>query len=244
MGEDATVRANPTVLVVQHDLDSPLAALEPPIAALGVRTITWHALSQPEPPAGSFDGLIVLGGIVNPDGTDGDAPLEREREVIADAHARGLPVLGICLGAQLIAQALDGSAERMPAGEVGWVQIEFAEAAQHDALLAGAPQRLEVNEWHNFACLPPAGAAVLARSPACVQAFRVGATTWALQFHVEVTRPVLEEWCEAAAAEIEALGLPVDALLGTDEQLTQQMRLAAGIADRFGRAVLAAAIPA
>lgn len=244
MGEDATVTANPTVLVVQHDLDSPLAALEPPIAALGVRTITWHALSQPEPPAGSFDGLIVLGGIVNPDGTDGDAPLEREREVIADAHARGLPVLGICLGAQLIAQALDGSAERMPAGEVGWVQIEFAEAAQHDALLAGAPQRLEVNEWHNYACLPPAGAAVLARSPACVQAFRVGATTWALQFHVEVTRPVLEEWCEAAAAEIEALGLPVDALLGTDEQLTQQMRLAARIADRFGRAVLAAAIPA
>jgi GMP synthase (glutamine-hydrolysing) len=244
MGEDATVTANPTVLVVQHDLDSPLAALEPPIAALGVRTITWHALSQPEPPAGSFDGLIVLGGIVNPDGTDGDAPLEREREVIADAHARGLPVLGICLGAQLIAQALDGSAERMPAGEVGWVQIEFADAAQHDALLAGAPQRLEVNEWHNFACLPPAGAAVLARSPACVQAFRVGATTWALQFHVEVTRPVLEEWCEAAAAEIEALGLPVDALLGTDEQLTQQMRLAARIADRFGRAVLAAAIPA
>jgi GMP synthase (glutamine-hydrolysing) len=244
MGEDETVTANPTVLVVQHDLDSPLAALAPPIAALGVRTVTWHAPSRPEPPAGSFDGLIVLGGIVNPDGTDGDAPLEREREVIADAHARGLPVLGICLGAQLIAQALDGSAERMPAGEVGWVPVEFAEAAQSDALLAGAPQRLEVNEWHNFACLPPAGATVLARSPACVQAFRVGATTWGLQFHVEVTRPVLEDWCEAAAAEIEALGLPVGALLGTDEQLTRQMRLAARIADRFARAVLAAAIPA
>ena len=244
MGEDETVTANPTVLVVQHDLDSPLAALAPPIAALGVRTVTWHAPSRPEPPAGSFDGLIVLGGIVNPDGTDGDAPLEREREVIADAHARGLPVLGICLGAQLIAQALDGSAERMPAGEVGWVSVEFAEAARSDALLAGAPQRLQVNEWHNFACLPPAGATVLARSPACVQAFRVGATTWGLQFHVEVTRPVLEDWCEAAAAEIEALGLPVEALLGTDEQLTRQMRLAARIADRFARAVLAAAIPA
>jgi hypothetical protein len=55
---------------------------------------------------------------------------------------------------------------------------------------------------------------------------------------------VLEEWCEAAAAEIEALGLPVEILLGTDGQLTQQMRLAARIADRFARAVLAAAIPA
>jgi GMP synthase (glutamine-hydrolysing) len=244
MGEDESVTANPTVLVVQHDLDAPLAALEPPLAALGVRTVTWHAPSQPEPPTGSFDGVIVLGGIVNPDGTDGEAPLERERELIADAHARGLPVLGVCLGAQLIAQALDGSAERMPAIEVGWVPIEFDEAAQSDALLAGVPPRLHVNEWHNYACLPPAGAAVLARSPACVQAFRVGATTWGLQFHVEVTRPVLEEWAEAAAPEIEALGLQAEAVLGTDEQLAQQMRLAARIGDRFARAVLAAAIPA
>src|SRR5882757_9207162 len=152
------VTANPTVLVVQHDLDAPLAALEPPLAALGVRTVTWHAPAQPEPPAGSFDGLIVLGGIVNPDGSDGDAPLEREREVIADAHARGLPVLGICLGAQLIAQALDGSAVRMPAGEVGWVPIEFEQAAESDALLAGAPRALDVQEWHSYACKPPAGA--------------------------------------------------------------------------------------
>ena len=195
MGEDESVNANPTVLVVQHDLDSPLAALEPPLAALGVRTSTWHAPSQPEPPAGEFDGLIVLGGIVNPDGTDGDAPLEREREVIADAHARGVPVLGICLGAQLIAQALDGSAERMPAGEIGWVPIEFDEAAESDALLAGAPRdarRARVAQLR----LHAAGRrrAILARSPACVQAFRVGATTWGLQFHVEVTRPVLEEW--------------------------------------------------
>ena len=146
MGEDESVSANPTVLVVQHDLDSPLAALEPPLAALGVRTVTWHAPSQPQPQAGSFDGLIVLGGIVNPDGTDGDAPLDRERE--------------------LIAQALDGSSERMPAAEIGWVPIEFDEAAESDALLAGAPRRLDVNEWHNYACSPPVGSVVLARSPA------------------------------------------------------------------------------
>jgi GMP synthase (glutamine-hydrolysing) len=244
MGENAVVNANPTVLVIQHDLDTPPAALEPPLAALGVRTVTWQTLSQAEPPAGSFDGLLVLGGVVNPDGTDGDAPLEREREVIAGAHERGLPVLGICLGAQLVAQALDGSAQRMPKGEVGWVRIDFDEAAQSDALLAGAPASLDVNEWHNYSCTPPAGAVLLARNAACVQAFRVGATTWGLQFHVEVTRAVLEEWCETGASELAALGLADEVILGTDEQLTGQLRLAARIGDRFGRAVLAATIAA
>jgi GMP synthase (glutamine-hydrolysing) len=244
MGEDESVTANPTVLVVQHDLDAPLAALEPPLAALGVRTAIWHATAESEPPAGPFDGLVVLGGIVNPDGTDGAAPLDRERELIADAHARGLPVLGICLGAQLIAQALDGGAERLPEGEVGWVPIEFGDAAESDALLAGAPRRLDVQEWHNYACSPPEGAVVLARSAACVQAFRVGATTWGLQFHVEVTLPVLEEWCGAAADELEQLGLEPAVVLGTAQQRADQLRLAVRVADRFARAVLAAAIPA
>ena len=236
--------ANPTVLVVQHDLDTPPAALEPPLAALGVRTVTWYALSQPEPPEGDFDGLMVLGGIVNPDGTDGDAPLDRERELIADMHARGLPVLGICLGAQLVAQALGGEAGRMPAGEIGWVRIEFDDAAQNDALLAGAPRELDVNEWHNYACSPPAGAAILARNDACIQAFRVGATTWALQFHVEVDDAVLEEWTQTGADELVRLGLGPEVITGTAEQRTEQLRLAARIGDRFARAVLAATVPA
>jgi GMP synthase (glutamine-hydrolysing) len=238
------VNANPTVLVVQHDLDSPLAALEPPLIALGVRTVTWYALSQPEPPAGEFDGLIVLGGIVNPDGTDGDAPLDREREVIAAAHARGVPVLGLCLGAQLIAQALEGSAERMPVDEIGWVRIELDPAAANDPLLTGTPPTMDVLEWHSYSCTPPAGAVRLAHSPACAQAFRVGATTWALQFHVEATRPLLEEWAAGGSAALEAAGMRPAQILGTGQQRAEQRLLATRIADRFARAVLAASIPA
>ena len=66
-----------------------MAALEPPLAALGVRTATWIAPAEPEPPVGSFDGLIVLGGIVNPDGTGGDAPLDRERVPGGGRQAEG-----------------------------------------------------------------------------------------------------------------------------------------------------------
>jgi GMP synthase-like glutamine amidotransferase len=124
------------------------------------------------------------------------------------------------------------------------VRIELDEAAAGDALLAGAPRALDVNEWHNYACVPPAGAVQLARSSACVQAFRVGATTWGLQFHVEVTLPLLEEWSAAAAPELAELGLPPEAILGTELQRAEQLRLATRVSDRFARAVLAAAIPA
>ena len=103
----------------------------------------------------------------------------------------------------------------------------------------GAPRRLDVSEWHNYACIPPAGASLLARSPACVQAFRVGATTWGLQFHVEVTRPVLEEWCEVAAGELEALGLGRSTSCSAPTSSErEQLRLAVRIARslRAGRA--------
>ena len=124
------------------------------------------------------------------------------------------------------------------------MRIEFDEAAESDALLAGAPRELDVNEWHNYSCTPPAGATVLARSDACVQAFRVGATTWGLQFHVEVDEAVLEEWTESGADELARLGLGPEVILGTAEQRSEQLRLAARIGDRFARAVLAAAVPA
>ena len=85
----------------------------------------------------------------------------------------------------------------MPDGEVGWSAPSSKQAAEDDALLAGAPGALDVLEWHSYSCTPPEGAAILARSEACVQAFRVGTTTWGLQFHVEVTRPILEDWARA-----------------------------------------------
>jgi GMP synthase-like glutamine amidotransferase len=124
------------------------------------------------------------------------------------------------------------------------VRVELEEGAAADALLAGAPPAVEVFEWHNYEFTPPAGAALLARSAACVQAFRVGATTWGIQFHFEVTRPELEQWCASGAAEIAEVGLTPEAVLGTGEQRAEQLRLATRIGDRFARAVLAAAIPA
>jgi GMP synthase (glutamine-hydrolysing) len=233
------------VVAVHQEQKSSLDSLEAPVLERGHELVHWQAWRDPAPAElDDVGAVIVLGGLANPDQTEELPWLGRERAELARLVAEGTPVLGICLGAQLIAQALDGSAERMPAGEIGWVPIELDEAAGSDALLAGAPRKLDVQEWHNYACKPPAGAVVLARSPACVQAFRVGATTWGLQFHVEVTRPVLEEWCESAAAELEQLGLSPEAIVGRDDQRAEQLRLAVRIADRFARAVLAAAIPA
>ena len=158
-------------------------------------------------------------------------------------HARGVPVLGTCLGAQLIAQALGGSAERMPTGEVGWVQPSStrppgrcpSRGRPARARRARVAQLLVHASGRAQRCSPTARPAV--------QAFRVGATSWGLQFHVEVTLPVLEEWAEGGAAELAALGLGPETILGSEEQRAAQLRLATRIADRFARAVLAAVDP-
>ena len=141
--------------------------------------VTWYALSQPEPPAGV---------VRRPDGARRHRqPGRHRRRCTARARARADRghARARAAGARHLPRraarrpGARGEAARMPAGEIGWVRIEFDEAAESDALLAGAPRELDVNEWHNYACTPPAGAAVLARNDACVQAFRVGATTWA-----------------------------------------------------------------
>ena len=131
----------------------------------------------------------------------------------------------------------------MAVGEIGWVRIEFDDAAQNDALLAGAPRELDVNEWHNYACTPPAGAAMLARSPACIQAFRVGATTLgpAVPRRGDATR-CWRNGRRRPPTSSQARP-PAEVMLGTDEQRAEQLRLAARIGDRFARAVLAAADP-
>ena len=140
-------------------------------------------------------GLVVLGGPMHVDEVERYPWLTDEVRVIRQAVAAERPVLGICLGAQLIAKAHGARVWRGSTPEVGWLEVEDTDASRQDGLFAAFPQRYTVFQWHGDTCDLPKDAVHLARSPAYPhQAFRLGDRVYALQYHLEVTPAIVEEW--------------------------------------------------
>ena len=135
--------------------------------------------------AGEVSGLVIMGGPGNVNELTGW--MLQELELIRRAAKSGVPVLGICLGAQLISKALGGEVYRGENLEVGWHQVERIPVTGGHNWFDGLPARFEVFQWHEHSFLPPPGAVPLARS-ACAeqQAFALG-NILAMQFHLEMT---------------------------------------------------------
>lgn len=151
--------------------------------------------AEPLPPDPCVFSLIVaMGGTMNVYETTAFSFLRNEPAFLRAAMTAHVPVLGVCLGAQLIARACDAPVIKSPQPEVGWFPITLTPAAAQEPAFAGIPSELTVLQWHEDMALLPDGAVLLASSPACPhQAFRVGSAL-ALQFHVEMTHALLSQW--------------------------------------------------
>ena len=145
------------------------------------------------PDTGAADGLIFMGG---PMSANDDLPyIRRELELIGEAVTRGLPILGICLGSQLIAKALGARVYPNSVSEIGWYPVHWTAAAARDRLHHGLSAAETVFHWHGETFDLPAGAELLAYSQACRnQAYRVGENVYGLQYHLEVTPEMLDDW--------------------------------------------------
>lgn len=140
---------------------------------------------DPLPDIDNVDLLIVLGGPMNIYEEPKYPWLAKEKRWIKAAYDRGTPILGICLGAQLLADCLGGSVRRGDEKEIGWFPIDFA--ADRKGPFAVFPDRLDVFHWHGDMFEPPAGAQLLASSAACAnQAFAFGGRAAGFQFHIEM----------------------------------------------------------
>ena len=192
------------VLVIRHhDIDTAGfigEALEARGASLDVHLFPDEGSL---PALDGVDHVVVFGAISSVN--DPDPWIAEEVGWLRAADAAGVPVLGICFGAQLLCAALGGRVEAMPGKEVGWFTVE---SADEDAVPAGPWL-----EFHNDRCVLPAGAAVLARNDAAVQAFRIGPHL-AVQFHPEVDGALLKRWLDAHTdAETRQLGIDPDQFL-------------------------------
>jgi GMP synthase (glutamine-hydrolysing) len=160
--------------------------------------ITIHHLATGAPvpqEIATCRGLIVMGGPMNVDETQQHPWLAHETQLIQQVAKTAIPIVGVCLGAQLIAHALGGHVYRAARSEIGWCDVESTEAGADDGLFAAFPRRYTVLQWHRYTYELPAGAVQLARSDACEQqAFRSGATIYAMQYHMEVTASMVETW--------------------------------------------------
>ena len=161
---------------------------------------------QPLPGTVDADALVVFGGEQSARDDHTHPYLPALARLMADYTAMDRPVLGICLGSQLLARAFGAENHLGTAPEFGWVDISLTEAGRADPVLSTVPERFPIFQWHSDTFTLPTGAVHLAASPtAANQAFRIGRATYGTQFHFEASRSVVRDWSATFPEVIERM---------------------------------------
>jgi GMP synthase-like glutamine amidotransferase len=174
-------------------------------------------------------GLVFMGG---PMSVNDDLPwIGQELDLIRAAHAAGLPVLGHCLGGQLISRALGGAITANPAKEIGWHPVRPSDTPMAEKWLAGLPGEMILFHWHGETFSIPGDAEVILENDTCAhQAFAVG-NTLALQCHVEMQAPMVREWAALYADEIARPSATIQSAGEMTRGLEERIRAAQAVAD-------------
>ena len=210
------------------------------MAGFSVHSVAAYRGAKALPPADALAGAVVLGGTMSVRDCGRYRFLRDVVDWLRRAAELQRPVLGICLGSQLLATALGAEVRANHTKEIGWYDVELTAAGRDDPLLAPWSHQPTVFQWHGDTFDLPAGAVQLAKSAACdQQSFRFGHSVYGVQFHPEVTQAIIERWVNepAGRAEIDALktsGADADAILARlPERLPGLERTAAQMFARF-----------
>jgi GMP synthase (glutamine-hydrolysing) len=185
------------VLAVVHHTNAAAGVFAEPALAAGHELVEWLPHEQPAPVNDGFGAAMVFGGEMNVDQEDKHPWLRDEKRFLRELLDRGTPLLGVCLGSQLVAEAAGGEVRRAERPEIGWHEIALTPEGMADPLLSVMPERFESFQYHHYEWLLPPGGITLAHSELALQAFRLGERpVWGLQFHPEVTEPDLGSWLD------------------------------------------------
>jgi GMP synthase (glutamine-hydrolysing) len=229
------------LMVFQHVAAEPLGTLHARIRARGHR-IRFHNFQRhpdAQPNTERYHGLIVLGGPMNVMDQHQHPHLKTELLAIESALRKGIPVLGICLGAQLLAHVLGAPVQRHRQQEIGWYDLATTDAGRDDGVLGHLGETSPVFQWHGCTYDLPSGAVQLARTDTCEQqAFRFGSNAYGFQFHMEADEAMIDRWLRLPAYrdELAAAGIDRDEQsirAATAEQMNRMRPLAEATFNHF-----------
>ncbi len=220
------------VTCFQHiDCEGPGSLLEV-LRSKGIRVELLKPFQGDAVPARLGDGLVVLGGPMGVYEESRYPWMTAELNAIRKCLDSSLPVLGVCLGSQMLAHAAGGRVFKGPSQEVGWFPITLTERGHLDPLLLGLPKEFNAFHWHGDTFTLPTGAALLAGSTAYPhQIFRVGPNTYGFQCHLEVTEEMVKSWMEVYAKELRPQGGPL-APEPIENRLAENAKELNGLAER------------
>src|SRR5688500_10565320 len=200
------------VLGVRHPGGGTCGLLAEQCEADGHDLVEWNPGAGEAMPAplSDLDAVAVFGGGMNARDADRLPWMRAEIELLRDALQERVPVIGVCLGAQLLAAAAGAEVRRSPSPEIGWFDVARTEEGAADPLLGRLPARFLAYEWHSYAFALPAGALELAFSAACPQAFRLGDRARGVQFHPGVVPEIVEAWALAFRSDPDAIAMGFD----------------------------------
>jgi len=213
------------------------------VAKRGHRLEEWSfAWDRPLPrPLDDYGAAIIFGGAMHADQDERHPWLRDEDMFIQRLFDIGTPLLGVCLGAQLLAKAAHAPVFPSSQPEIGWHGVELTDAASDDPVLGELPAQFEAFQWHFYTHGLPAGSDELARSGVCTQAFRLGERVWGVQFHPEVTFAQVEQWVSEEPWAVEDAERLMDE---TRERIDAWNELGRGLCGAFVEAAERVAAPA
>jgi GMP synthase (glutamine-hydrolysing) len=200
------------VLAIVHEDHAGPGVFGEAIRERGDALDEWMVPTSAEAPGDplGYGAVLVLGGAMNVDEEDKHGWLGTERGIVGRLIEREVPLIGLCLGGQMVASAAGAVPRRAKRPEIGWHQVELTEAGRDDPLLGPLAPAFEAFQWHSYEFPLPPGAVALARSDVSLQACRIGEVAWAIQFHPEVSAADALHWTEDYESDADAVRIGVD----------------------------------
>jgi GMP synthase-like glutamine amidotransferase len=219
-------------LAIVFERDAGPGVFEQASVVRGVELDSWHFDGRAAPPGdpSGYGAVMVFGGSMHPDAEDAHPWLREVKTLLGELLGRGTPLLGVCLGGQLLADAVGPPSRRAREPELGWHEVEVTPEGERDPVLGPLAPGFTAFGWHRYEFALPRGGTALARSATCLQAYRLGDAAWGIQFHAEVTAQDADAWINDDRDKEDAAWIVADF-----DELRERTRVAMGPWNELGR---------